>query len=79
MDDLFAVEAAVVVVSLTADLGDARDLREVDVSGAGDPDGAADGAAVGAVKFRPVGARPSSLAWMASKQACCRDEVFPVT
>ena len=79
VDDLLADEAAVAVVSVAADPGNARDLREVDASGAGDPDGAADGAAMGAVQLRVVGGAALAAAWTASKQARCRAGVFPLT
>jgi hypothetical protein len=55
VDDFLAYQLAVCVVAVAADPGDARGLREVGASGVGDPDGAADGAAVGAVQVRVVG------------------------
>lgn len=55
MDDFLAYEVPFGVVVVAADPGDVRDLREVDASGVGDPDGAADGAALGAVQLCVVG------------------------
>jgi len=54
VDDLLADEGPVAVVAVAAYPGDARDVREVGVAGVGNPDGAADDAAVGAVQFGVV-------------------------
>jgi hypothetical protein len=51
MDDFFADRLAVAVVAVAADPGDAGDVGKVQVAGVGDPDGAADDAAVAAVQF----------------------------
>ena len=54
MHDFLADQRAVGVVAVTADPSNPADVREVDVPGAGDPDGAADDQAVAAVQFRVV-------------------------
>jgi hypothetical protein len=54
VDDLLADEGSVAVVAVAAYPGDARDVREVGVAGVGNPDGAADDAAVRAVQFGVV-------------------------
>ena len=47
-------ELAVGVVAVTLDPGDPCDVREVHIPGVGNPDGAADSPAVGAIQFRVV-------------------------
>jgi hypothetical protein len=54
VDDFLADQGAVEVVAVAADPRDALDVREVDVPGVGDPQGAADDPAVAVVQFRVV-------------------------
>ena len=54
VDDFLAGQLAVCVVAVATDPGDPADVREVDPGGVGDPQGAADGPAVGEVQLRPV-------------------------
>jgi hypothetical protein len=52
VDDFLADQLPVAVVAVAADPGDAAEVREVDAAGVGDPDGAADGAAVAQVQVQ---------------------------
>jgi hypothetical protein len=77
--DFLAEELAVAVVAVAADPGDAYDLREVDSGGVGDPDRAADDAAVGPVRLRAVGGTARAAGLDGVEGGPLKGRLFPLT